>query len=108
MDPYVASPSSFAALRISPAGSDARKTAQPQGDTLGIIVLEYTNPNTPLASFAAGTHSRTCTQSNAAGRHASAVIKAVEAECAGANRYIPSKAFDRLRQREWVKRSLQL
>jgi len=34
MDPYVASPSSFATLRISPAGSDARKTAQPQGDTL--------------------------------------------------------------------------
>ena len=35
IDPYVASPSSFAALRILPAGSDARKTAQPQGDTLG-------------------------------------------------------------------------
>jgi hypothetical protein len=34
MDPYAASPSSFATLRISPAGSDARKTAQPQGDTL--------------------------------------------------------------------------
>jgi len=49
MDPYVASPSSFATLRISPAGSEhprkpeiwlsgdpanARKTAQPQGDTL--------------------------------------------------------------------------
>jgi hypothetical protein len=49
MDPHVASPSSFATLRISPAGSehprkpeiwlsgdpsDARKTAQPQGDTL--------------------------------------------------------------------------
>ena len=50
MDPYVAPPSSFATLRILPAGSehprkpgiwlsgdpaDARKTAQPQGDTLG-------------------------------------------------------------------------
>ena len=60
---HVASQSSFATLRISPAGSehprkpeiwlsgdpaDARKTAQPQGDTLEYQFLGYTNPNTAL------------------------------------------------------------
>jgi hypothetical protein len=48
MDPCVASPSSFATLRISPAGSDARKTAQPQGDTLKLSFLEYTDSNAAL------------------------------------------------------------
>ena len=45
----IASPSSFATLRISPAGSDARKTAQLQGDTLESSFLGgYTNHNTAL------------------------------------------------------------
>jgi len=50
----IAPPSSFAALRISPAGSDARKTTQPQGDTLVGLWSGHTNFRTALANQTGG------------------------------------------------------
>ena len=87
------------------AGFSHFKNSSIERNNFGVSVLQFSESQVKPISieFAAAADSRSCTKPNAAGHRASAVIEAVETVCAGANRYIPAKAFDRLRQREWIK-----